>query len=219
MPVITISRQYGSGAVEVAERLCEVLGYTYFDKNLMVQVATEMGISGEEVIDFSEDTYRMRNFMERLFGRRRMKTAPPKPKSLQESIRVETLSEADGINLVRDTILAAYDRDNVVIVGRGGQAILQEKPGVLHVRLNAPEGARALRVKEREGVSLAAAIDLTKTKDQSAIAYLERFFGINWDNPTLYHIVLNTGKWELSDVAEILIDALTHLRTISEIMR
>lgn len=219
MPVITISRQYGSGAVEVAERLCEVLGYSYFDKNLMVKVASEMGVSEEGVVDFSEDTYRMRNFLERLFGRRRMKTAPLIPPDDGETLQVETLSEADGIDLVRDTILAAYDRDNVVIVGRGGQAILQEKPGVLHVRLNAPEGARALRVKEREGVSLAEAIDRTNIRDQSAIAYLERFFEIDWNNPTLYHLVLNTGKWELSDVAEIIIDALTHLRTVSDMMR
>lgn len=217
MPVITISRQYGSGAVQVAERLCDVLGYSYFDKNMMVRVASEMGISEDEVVDFSEDTYRMRNFLERLFGRRKMKTDAPAPAGPEGSLRVETLSEADGINLVRDTLLAAYDRDNVVIVGRGGQAILQEKPGVLHVRLNAPEGARALRVKEREGISLAAAIDLTKTKDQAAVAYLERFFEINWDNPHLYHMVLNTGKWELSDVAEIIIDALTHLRTVSDL--
>ncbi len=219
MPVITISRQYGSGAVQVAERLCEVLGYSYFDKNLMVQVATEMGISEAEVVDFSEDTYRMRNFLERLFGRRRMRTDVSQPEAATSALRVETLSEADGINLVRDTLLAAYDRDNVVIVGRGGQAILQEKPGVLHVRLNAPEGARALRVKEREGVSLAAAIELTKTKDHAAVAYLERFFGIDWNNPTLYHLVLNTGKWELSDVAEIIIDALAHLRTVSDMAR
>lgn len=217
MPVITISREYGSGGVEVAERLCEVLGYSYFDKNLMAQVAAEMGVSEEEVVDFSEDTYRMRNFLERLFGRRRMRSEGSAGGPSQSSLRVETLSEAEGINLVRDTILGAYDRDNVVIVGRGGQAILREKPGVLHVRLNAPLGARALRVKEREEISLAEATELTKNKDQAAIAYLERFFEIDWDNPMLYHIVLNTGKWELSSTAEILIAALTNLKTVSEI--
>ncbi|MCJ7551636.1 MAG: cytidylate kinase-like family protein [Anaerolineae bacterium] len=215
MPVITISRQYGSGAVEVAQRLCDVLGYSYFDKDLMVRVAAEMGVSEEGVVDFSEDTYRMRNFFERLFGRRKMK--PEEPTPLPESaLHVETLSEADGIHLVRDTVLAAYDRDNVVIVGRGGQAILREKPGALHVRLNGPLGARALRVKERSSMSLAEATALTKTKDQAAIAYLVRFFEIDWDNPLLYHLVFNTGKWELSDVAEIIIDSLAHLRTVSE---
>jgi len=216
MPVITISRQYGSGAVEVAQRLCDVLGYSYFDKDLMVRVAAEMGVSEEGVVDFSEDTYRMRNFLERLFGRRKMKPEEPETPLPESALHVETLSEADGIDLVRDTILAAYDRDNVVIVGRGGQAILREKPGVLHVRLNGPLGARALRVKERSGTSLAEATALTKTKDEAAIAYLVRFFEIDWNNPLLYHLALNTGKWDLSDVAEIIIDSLAHLRAVSE---
>ncbi len=216
MPVITISRQYGSGAVQIAERICDILGYAYFDKNMMVRVAAEMGVSEEGVIDFSEDTYRMRTFLDRLFGRRRMASeAAGVPPGAEGVLRVETLSEIQGIDLVRDTILAAYQHDNVVIVGRGGQAILQEKPGVLHVRLEAPLGARAMRVKEREGISLAEATELTSSKDQAASAYLERFFGIDWNNTMLYHLVANTGKWELTGVAEIIVSALTNLKVVS----
>ncbi|MGC9521046.1 MAG: AAA family ATPase [Anaerolineae bacterium] len=217
MPVVTISRQYGSGGVEIAERLCEVLGYSYFDKNMMAQVASEMGISEDEVVDLSEDTYRMRSFLERLFGRRRIRSEISRSAAADRSMPVEALSEAEGINLVKDTILGAYERDNVVIVGRGGQAILREKPGVLHVRLNAPLGARALRVKEREDISLAEATDLTTSKDQAAVAYLERFFEIDWDNPMLYHLILNTGKWEIVDAADVIIAALTHLKVVTEI--
>ncbi len=215
MPVITISRQYGSGGVEIAERLCDVLGYSYFDKNMMAQVASEMGISEEEVVDLSEDTYRMRNFLERLFRRRRIRSDVSQPATSPESVPVATLSEAEGINLVKDTILGAYDLDNVVIVGRGGQAILREKPSVLHVRLNAPLGARALRVKAREDISLAEATDLTRSKDQAAMAYLERFFEIDWDNPMLYHLTLNTGRWEVTDATDVIIAALTHLKVVS----
>jgi len=217
MPVITISREYGSGGVQIAERLCEILGYSYFDKNLMARVAAEMGISQAEVVDFSEDTYRMRSFLERLFGRRRMQTEVPAAAPTASSLRVETLSEAAGIDLVKDTILAAYERDNVVIVGRGGQAILRDKPGVLHVRLIAPLGGRALRVKEREGIALAEATDLASSKDQAAVAYLERFFQIDWNNPMLYHLILNTGKWELVDVAQVIISALTNMKIVTEL--
>ena len=39
MAVITISRQYGSGGDEVASRLCELLGYRLFDKQMMAQIA------------------------------------------------------------------------------------------------------------------------------------------------------------------------------------
>ncbi len=215
MPVITISRQYGSGAVQVAERVCELLGYSYFDKNMMVDVAVDMGISERDVVDFSEDQYRMRNFFERLFGRRGIVAEVRKGSSAAGSLQVETLSEDDGINIVRDTVLAAYKHDNVVIVGRGGQSILREKPGVLHIRLHAPLGARALRVKEREGISLGEATDRVKRRDDAAAAYLTRFHGIDWDNTMLYHLVINTGKWELTDVAEIIIGALMNLRTPS----
>ncbi|HHE71192.1 MAG TPA: cytidylate kinase-like family protein [Chloroflexi bacterium] len=217
MPVITISRQYGSGGVQVARRICEVLGYSYFDKDLMAQVAGELGISEDEIVDLSGDTYRMRGFLDRLLGRRRIHAEVSEPTAEGSTLKVEVLNEAEGIKLVKDTVLAAYERGNVVIVGRGGQAILRDKPGVLHVRLVAPLGARALRVKEREDISLAEATDLVTRRDEAAAAYLQRFFDIDWDNLMLYHLVLNTGKWELSDVADIIISALTHLRMVPEI--
>ena len=217
MPVITISREYGSGGTQIAQRLCQVLGYSYFDKDLMVQVAGEAGVSEANVVDFSEDTYKMRSFVERLVGRRRLRTDVPPANAGATPLRVETLSEADGIKLVTDTILAAYDRDNVVIVGRGGQAILQEKPGVLHVRVIAPLGGRALRVKEEHDISLSEATELAQTRDQAAEAYLERFFNIDWDNPMLYHLILNIGKWEIEGAADVIIGALTNLKTLPEL--
>jgi len=213
MPVITISRQYGSGGIEVAQKLCEIIGYAYFDKRLMVQVAAEMDVSEEDVVDFSEDTYRMRGFLDRLFGRELVQPEVALGRELgSESLDVDTLNEAKSINLVKEAILGAYSRDNVVIVGRGGQAILSEKPGVLHVKLMAPMGARALRVKEREDISLNEATEITRNKDEAAADYLSRFCDIDWENPLHYHLILNTGKWELDDVVELIVGAVTHLR-------
>jgi cytidylate kinase len=184
----------------------------------MVGVAAEMGISEEDVVDISEDTYQMRTFMDRLFGRGRVRSEVREAGGGEDAdIRVEVLNEEQSISLIRDTVCAAYERDNVVIIGRGGQAILREKPGVLHVRLNAPMGARALRVKEREGLSLSEATQRTQSKDSAASAYLQRFFEIDWEHPMLYHITLNTGRWELSDAAEIIINALTHLRQVTNV--
>src|SRR5688572_12664634 len=68
MTVITISRQYGSGGDVIAARTCEMLGYRYFDKRLMADVALDVGLSPTEIVDFSEDNYRVRGFLERLLG-------------------------------------------------------------------------------------------------------------------------------------------------------
>lgn len=69
MAVITISRQFGSGGDELAVRLCEKLGYDYFDKRLMERVAVEVGLSQAELVDFSEENYKVRSYFERLMGR------------------------------------------------------------------------------------------------------------------------------------------------------
>jgi cytidylate kinase len=216
MPVITISRHYGSGGIEIARRLCEILGYSYFDKTLMVRVAAEVGISEKDVVDLSVDTYKMRGFLERLFGRRRSSTWAPAGTTGADRLRVEALDAAASISLVKDTIIAAYERDNVIIVGRGGQAVLRDKPGVLHIRITAPEGARALRVKERDDIPFSQATELVRTRDQAAADYLKRFFDIDWENPLLYHMIVNTGWWELEDASELIVNALTHLRVVRE---
>ncbi|HOT90703.1 MAG TPA: cytidylate kinase-like family protein [Anaerolineae bacterium] len=215
MPVITISRQYGSGGDAIARRVCEALGYSYFDKNLIARVASEAGISENEVVDFSEDMYKIRGFVDRLFGRRRSAADAWVSDEPRRSLSVETLDEARCVNLVKDVILEAHKRDDVVIVGRGGQAILQGQPGVLHVRVVAPLGARVLRVKELENLTLDEAEGLVKRKDEAAAAYLERFYDIDWDNPLLYHLVINTGKWELEDATRLIINALTHLKMVT----
>jgi cytidylate kinase len=212
MPVITISRQYGSGGKEIAMRVCEILGYSYFDKNLMVRVASDVGLSENEIVDFSEDNYKMRSLFERLFGRRRQSEVVGPESSA--ALRVEVLDEALSVNLVKDTIIAAHKHDNIVIVGRGGQAILQHEPGVLHVRITAPLGARTMRVKEREYLNLDDATELVKSKDQNAAVYLQRFFDIDWDNPLLYHLSINTGKWESEDATDIIINALSRLKIV-----
>ncbi|HQE93684.1 MAG TPA: cytidylate kinase-like family protein [Anaerolineae bacterium] len=216
MAVITISRQYGSGGDEIAARVCDILGYAYFDKNLMVRVATELGAFPEkQVVDFSEDTYTMRNFTERLFGSRRIKfETQVEDASGATSIQVQSLDEKEGVALMHKTIMAAYEYGNVVIVGRGGQAILREQPDVLHVRIEAPLGARVLRVKERAKITIGEATELTRNKDLAAETYLSKFFDIDWSDPLLYHLLFNTGKWDADAVAEIIVNALTHLKTV-----
>jgi cytidylate kinase len=214
MPVITISRQYGSGGDAIGKNVCEALGYSYFDKNLMARVASEAGISKNDIVDLPEDAYKMRGFFDKLFGRRRSAAEAWADASAQQILPVEALDEAHSVNLIKNTVMEAYKHDNVVIVGRGGQAILREQPGVLHVRIVAPLGARVLREETAENINLDEATVRVKHRDEAAAAYLERFYDIDWDNPLLYHLIINTGKWETEDAVHIILSALAHLRMV-----
>jgi cytidylate kinase len=215
MAVITISRQYGSGGREIASRICELLGYRYLDKLLMTQVAAEVGLSGQELADFSEEYPKVRNFLERLLrpGPHGVVRVSVRSRDLAgaETLSVKQLDESRCASLVRSAIQTAYKQGDVAIVGRGGQAILQEVPDVLHVRIEAPMGTRILRIQKREGIDAEEARRLAIQQDQAAAQYLQRLFGIRWDNPTLYHILINTGKWEPETAAQIIFNALSQL--------
>ena len=68
MTVITISRQTGSSGDQIAARVCELLGYRLFDKDMMVQVAADVGLSEGEVIDVSEANFQSRTIFNRLLS-------------------------------------------------------------------------------------------------------------------------------------------------------
>jgi cytidylate kinase len=215
MAVITISRQFGSGGRQVAARVCELLGYSYLDKLLMTQVAAEVGLSGKELAEYSEEHLKVRNFLERLFGLGPHDFVRVSVRSQEvsgaETLSVKYLDEARCASLIGSAIHAAYKRGDVVIVGRGGQAALQKMPHVLHVRLEAAMGTRILRIQEREGLTAEEARRLVIKMDQASAEYLKRLFGIRWNDPTLYHLLLNTGKWDLETIAQIIVCAVRQL--------
>lgn len=217
MAVITISRQYGSGGDEVAAQVCSLLGYRFFNKGLMSQVAVEVGLSETEIVDFSEDNYKIRGFLERLFNRGSSARSAAevdiwKTDSLEaEPKQVMELDEARSIALVQSTIQAAYRLGNVVIVGRGGQAVLKDKPDVLHVRIEAPLDTRDQRVSREEKVSLGAAQDIVVNHDRAAAAYLKHFYNLDWADAKLYDLVINTGKLDIETTAQLIVSAVNHL--------
>ena len=215
MAVITISRQSGSGGDEIARRVCDLLGYHYFDKQLMTQVAADVGLSWQEMIDFSEEHYKVKSFLDLLLsssyvGQVRTWTQDATGK---ETLSLQELNEAQCIDLIRSTVRAAYLRGNILIVGRGGQAILTKRSNVLHVRLEAPLRTRIHRIQAREGMSYQAAKSWVVERDEAAAQYLLRFFKIRWDDPLLYHLVINTGQWELEAAAQVIVHAVSRLPT------
>jgi cytidylate kinase len=215
MAVVTVSRQFGSGGDEIAARVCEILAYGYFDKKLLARVANEVGLSEGEIVDLSEDDYRVRGFMDRLL--RRSPSAGAQARSWREDTtgvrmpEVKALDEDQAVALVRASIEAAYRQGNIVIVGRGGQVVLRDKPAVLHVRIQAPFDVRARRVAEQERIVPSAAQDLITGRDKAAASYLKRFHDVDWADPGLYHLVLNTAKWDVEGAARVIANAATCL--------
>ncbi len=216
MAVITISREIGSGGDKIAHQVCEMLRYRYFDKQILIDTAAEVGLDQDHVVDYSEDTYETRNIIARLFrsGPRPIKTISVKGQDHtgQETLTEETIDEAQYVELVKNSLRAAYNAGDIVIVGRGGQAALQDKDNVLHIRIVAPTGQRIARLVAEKGLTVEAAQQLISQRDRATAEYLGRFFGVHWDDSTLYHLVINTGKLTVDGATQIIVDAVVQLR-------
>jgi cytidylate kinase len=216
MAVITISRQYGSLGDEIAAQVCATLpGYRYFDKEMMAQVAAGVGLRPDGIVDFSEDHYEVGSFLKRLFGRERTVAEVAtwhEDASGAKAMEVAQLDEASCIRMVEGLIHLVYRQGRIVIVGRGGQAILQQMPGVLHVRCEAPLTTRVHRIQHRENISVRAAERTVGERDRAAAVYLKRFYGIEWSDSMLYHLVINTGKLDVNVASQLIVDTANSIR-------
>lgn len=195
MSIITISAQYGSYGDAVAELLCDRLGYRILDKGLIRRLAAEAGLKPEKVINFSEDRYRPRTLAERF-----LESGAPRSRNPVVWAEYGTREARDhaAAEPVMRLLHAAYEMGNVVVVGRGGQVVLRDKPDVLHVRLMAPLEVRVRRHQVRAGLDVEAAREQVLERDRASAQFIRRYYDADVADPALYDLIINTGKlpWE-----------------------
>jgi len=198
--IITISRQFGAGGSEVARRVAETLGWRVVDNELVDRVAERTGLPPEEVAEREE---RAPGFLERLI-RALARSVPelfPKP--------AEKVPEPEEAALVRSTEavvaeLAAAGR--VVLVGRAGAAVLRGEYDALHGKLVAPVAGRLAAACARLQLEPGEGERVLQSTDAARARYLKQHYGRDWDDPTNYHLVLNTGALGLDGAAAVLVE-------------
>ncbi len=207
MTTITVTRQHGCGGHQIAARVGQLLDYRLFDSPFLKQIASEVGLLREEAVDYSEENYKVKTFLQRLisFNPAEMRISPSSARETQPD--VPRFDDADSVELVKRIVRVAYEHGNVVIVGRGAQVILRNQPDVLHVRIIAPMETRLKIVQQTEGLGLEAARQYLEERDKSAREYLARFFNTQWDDPYLYHLTINRAFCEIEQAAQLVVAA------------
>ncbi|MCL5038026.1 MAG: cytidylate kinase-like family protein [Chloroflexi bacterium] len=220
MPVLTISRQMGSGGDKIAQETAKLLGWSYFDKDLLRKAAAESGLSVEHVVDFNEDSYPVRDFWDRLLGGAD-KIAMARFKEVDENGTVilteDLLDEERCLAFIQSTLYHLKDKGNIVIIGRGGQALFREYDGAFHVRIIARMEKRIEEMMMRAETTKEEAAEYLKKRDTAASQYIRRFYNENWEDPMLYHMVVNSSFIDEDTAAEVLADAVRKYFTCKEI--
>ncbi len=167
MTIVTISRQMGSLGSQIAYQLAETLGYRLVWRELINIAARRSGFPEMALAEIDE------------LG---LLDISPSPKANQAYRQA-----------VDEIVNELADEGRVVLLGRAGQAILAGRPDALHVRVVAPAALRAERVAGRLNISPECAAAQVEASDKHRTQYLRRFYHVRWDDPVLYHLVLNTA--------------------------
>jgi cytidylate kinase len=186
--IVTVEREYGSGGGEIAHQLAERLEWKLWDQLLTEEIA-RLANCPKAVVEVREertDPLYYRLFKSFLRG------------SFEGSINAHKLNLVDSesiLKLTKRVVLHAADKGKCVIVGRGSQFFLENRDDTLRVFLYAPRQEKVRRVMAR-GKSETEAEQLVDTVDHDRVAFIQKYFGVEWPTRCLYHLMLNTAVGE-----------------------
>lgn len=181
MTVVTISRERGSGGAEIGRQVARFLGYDYADKDTIEKVFRQYGMTK------FEDLY----------------SSTP---GIRDVLSYDNLLT---ISMFNEMVEAIAQRGRVVIVGRGGFAVLGGYADVLDVRIEAPVSARLQRIMAEENlVSIDEATARITEDDNMRRKFVKMFYNKTWDDRANFDLVLDTGDLSYDAAATQIIDAL-----------
>jgi cytidylate kinase len=199
--LITISREYGAGGSEVASRVAGALGWRVVDNELVERVAARAGLTPADVAQREE---RVPTFIERL-ARTLVAATPELLVPPEAGGTASSLPEEDLVRVTQLVVEEVAAEGKVVLVGRAAPAVLAGKHDAIHVKVVAPREWRIRAAAERLGVPPAEAASITDDTDKMRARYHRQYYERDWNDPTNYHMLLNTAALGLEGAAAVIV--------------
>jgi cytidylate kinase len=199
MSVITISRQFGSAGKTLGKRIADKLGYYYADEDIIERAVVEIYVSPDWKRIFEvEPTEKLKRYITML---------NPFGKSLMELPLDDKERYIDGahyVELLKLIISKIAKDDNAVIVGRGGQYILQDLATAHHILLIAEEQDRITSIENNYRVASKKAVQIIKRMAKRRANLYSHFHRSDYEDPSIYGLCLNMSRLTI-DRAERLV--------------
>ncbi len=178
--VITISREFGSGGRTIGRQLADRLGYRFYDRELVDEVAKRSGFSPEFIEENGEYANAKSSLLFYLATARQY--------------TAENLSTNDQLYVFQTKLIEELaESGRCVIVGRCADYILRERTDCLHVFICADMESRAKRIVERYGENKKSPEKRLNEKDQKRKVYYRNYTGRLWGQAQNYDLCLNSG--------------------------
>ncbi len=184
MAILTISRQIGSITKDVTQTMALTWGYEHVDRTKIIGDMSDHGNRWREFGEEFDEHYP--NIWER-FDR----------------------SYTGYVALSQSIILNHALKDNVIIVGRGGNFLLRDVPYCLNVRIVAPVEQRVKTVMKRDVLSKAAARLFVARVDKEVAKSVQHIYGHDINDPHAYDLFFDIGVVPIADITGAIRTALS----------
>lgn len=188
LPIITISRQHGSGGREIGRKLSEALGIPFYDHEL-IDMAAQSSPINNSYFENPEDT----GVGGLLHG---LST------DVRHSLSADDQAFLHQVAIVRN--IAA--KESCVILGHCADYILKERPSVLRVFIYSDLESRKYRIEhiyhETEDIALS---DIEKT-DKKRVSYYQYYSGQKFGDMLNYDLCLSSSAIGIDECVRTICD-------------
>lgn len=202
MAVITISRQFGAGGRTLGKMVADELGYTFADNEVIQRISDAARVSPHWVESVEKEAgTRLSKVVNKLVSR-----------SLVDRVLKDErgyIDEQIYIDYLVIIISQIAEEGNVVILGRGSQYILNDHPDARHVLLIDEFDNRVKFMETHYDLPLKKAIQIVRAEDKRRINLYRKIGKSNYDDPSLYHLVLDMSKVNLEKAKELIIQLIS----------
>jgi cytidylate kinase len=185
---IAVSRQAGSGGLEIARAVGLKLGWPVYDHELLDRIAEEKGLN-KRLVEYLDERC---------------------PGWLEQAIRsfanTEASPEGSYLRGLMTLLTSLSKAGHCVIVGRGAAQALPPET-TLSVRVVAPRADRITAVQKRAQLSAADAERWVDSHDRERLRFVERYFCPTANDPVFYDLVLNTRRISVDECAALIVQA------------
>ena len=180
---ITIGRQFGSGGYDIGQKLAELLGISFYDKELLVLAAKESGLNKAF---FEKADERSTHGLTYAFsvGLPYMGMFTP---------YTDILSNDGLFKLQSDTIRRLAKKQSCVLVGRCANYLLKDDINCLSIFIHSPLEVRTTRIMEKYNLKKMQAIELITQTDKDRATYYNYYTNQRWNDAHLYNLSIDSS--------------------------
>ncbi len=192
---ITLGRECGAGATNIAQLLSKDLGIPYYDKEIFRMVSDKSGVL--------EEFFHVNN--ERPGNNLLYKIIKDlNPKDLKPSLGKDIVSPDNLFRFQSELIRELAENETCILIGRCSDYVLKDYGHIVNIFICGDAESKIRRMMRTFSLERDIAIDRIKDTDKQRKKYYNYYTGQIWGAAMNYDLCLNTGNMSIEEAAALI---------------